>query len=386
MKQVILRAPLLSCSGYGNHSRQVYRWLLTRKDIQVTTQVVPWGMTSWLINPELEDGLIGKIMSDSRELKQRGDVSIQVQLPNEWNHGLANKNVGISAYVETDKCNPKWIASTNMMDRVIVPSMHVKQCIANTGAVKTDIHIVPESYYDEIRSSGHDNNFNLRVDTEFNFLVLGQLTGRNPYSDRKNTFNTVKWICEEFSGNKNVGIILKTNSGKNTKIDRTITEKLIKMLVTEVRKESFPRVHLLHGNMPPSEVASLYVHPNVSALVSLTRGEGYGLPLLEAAASGLPVIATNWSGHLDFLNKGKFIKVDYKLQQIHKSRVDGQLFLPEMKWAEPDEKDAKSRLRKFYESNSLPRQWAAELKEKIVQEYSFENICKMYDKAFEGII
>ena len=82
MKSVVIRAPLLSYSGYGTHARQVFRWLLT-KDVEVYTQVVPWGATSWMINPDYEDGLIGEIMKRSVQFKQKPDVSFQVQLPNE---------------------------------------------------------------------------------------------------------------------------------------------------------------------------------------------------------------------------------------------------------------------------------------------------------------
>ena len=383
MKNVILRAPLLSCSGYGTHSRQIYRWLKT-KDVNVVTQVVPWGITSWMINPELEDGIIGQIMSDSRDIKETADVSIQVQLPNEWSVGLAKKNVGVSAFVETDQCNPKWVNNVNLMDMVIVPSEHAKQCVLNTSNPKTEIHVIPESFYDSICKDNED--IDLGIDTEFNFLVLGQLTGNNPHNDRKNTFNTIKWICEEFKDNPDVGLVLKTNSGKNTKIDRSVTEKLIKSLIKEVRQGPYPKIHLLHGNLSSSEVASLYKNEKISALVSFTRGEGFGLPLLEAAASDLPVIATNWSGHLDFLNKGKFVKVGYSLQQIHKSRVDGRIFLPNMKWAEPIEKDAKARLRKFYNSSVLPTKWAKELGITIREQYSHDAICSQYNEVFSGII
>lgn len=383
MKTVILRAPLLSCSGYGTHSRQVYRWLKS-KNVNVVTQVVPWGITSWMINPDSSNGLIGQIMKDSKDFKGHADLSIQVQLPNEWNTGLAKRNVGISAYVETDQCNPQWISKTNMMDMVVVPSEHVKQCILNTSPVKTPVHVIPESFYDEILNDNEDINLNL--ETSFNFLMLGQLTGNNPHNDRKNTFNTLKWICEEFKGDKNVGVIIKTNSGRNTKIDRNVTEKILKSVIKEVRQGEYPRVYLLHGNMSSSEVSSLYKHKNVNALVSLTRGEGYGLPLLEAAASDLPVIATNWSGHLDFLNHGKFIKVGYSLQQIHSSRIDGQVFLKNMKWAEPVESDAKARLRKFYEASEMPQRWAKELGKKIRKKYSYESIAGMYDEVFSGLI
>ena len=48
-------------------------------------------------------------------------------------------------------------------------------------------------------------------------------------------------------------------------------------------------------------MANLYAHPKIKAYVSLTHGEGYGLPLFEAAYHGIPIIAPDWSGHLDFL-------------------------------------------------------------------------------------
>ena len=99
--------------------------------------------------------------------------------------------------------------------------------------------------------------------------------------------------------------------------------------------------------MTNREMVSLYRNESVKCLVSLTRGEGYGLPILEAAAAGLPTIVTGWSGHIDFLRNGKFISVDYNLTPIHSSRVDGQIFLQGTRWASPKEKDAKRKLRKL---------------------------------------
>ena len=383
MKTVVIRAPLLSYSGYGTHSRQIFKWLLTQ-NVNVVTQVVPWGMTSWMINQDDEDGLVGEIMKRSVATTTKPDVSIQVQLPNEWDPSLAKKNVGVSAFVETDQCNPRWIMNSNQMDMVIVPSEHVRTCIKNTGSLSVPLHVVHESYYDAI--SRDPAPLDLPIDTSFNFLLFGQLTGNNPHNDRKNMFNSIKWLCEEFKDDKDVGIIIKTNSGKNTKIDKVVTEKLLTSLINEVRVGQYPKIHFVHGTFTQEEVASLYRNQKVKALVSFTRGEGYGLPLLEAAASGLPVIATNWSGHLDFLNRGKFIKVGYSLQEIHKSRVDGRIFLPGMKWAEPVEKDAKQRLRKFYESNSLPQEWANDLSVVLLEEFSHKQICRRYNEVFDGLI
>jgi len=133
MKNVLIRAPLLSISGYGVHSRQIYRWLKTYEDINVKTHIVNWGRTSWLVNPDFHNGLVGEIMKSSTDVHKGFDLSIQVQLPNEWDPNLSRINVGVTAAVETDRCNPEWINCCNRMDAVIVPSEHTKSVLVNSG-------------------------------------------------------------------------------------------------------------------------------------------------------------------------------------------------------------------------------------------------------------
>jgi glycosyltransferase involved in cell wall biosynthesis len=80
-----------------------------------------------------------------------------------------------------------------------------------------------------------------------------------------------------------------------------------------------PNVYLLHGELTDEEMNGLYNHPKVKAHVSFTKGEGFGRPLLEASVSGKPVIASNWSGHLDFLNPNYSTLLPGSLQPVHKS-------------------------------------------------------------------
>jgi glycosyltransferase involved in cell wall biosynthesis len=380
MKTVIFRGPALTQSGYGQHSRQLIKWLMGRKDVNLKILTTPWGDTPWLIDRNAQNGFVGQIMDRcvSPEQATNSDVSFQLQLPNEWDPNLSRINIGVTAAIETDRCNPAWINACNNMHSVIVPSEHAKLSLTNTGRLTKPIHVVHESYIEEIDNVTHNNVFD-KFSTSFNFLVFGQITGNNPYNDRKNTFNTIKWICEKFKNNKEVGIVIKTNAGRNTKIDRNLVTSILKHLINEVRVGEFPRIHLLHGDMNDNEVASLYKHSQIKALVSLTRGEGFGLPTLEAAASGLPIIATGWSGHLEFLKLGKFVNVNYNVQEIHKTRVDNNLFMQGAKWAEPLEQDFKSKIEKFYNSNTTPKQWANELQKKIKVSFCQENICKQYD-------
>jgi glycosyltransferase involved in cell wall biosynthesis len=381
-KNVVIRAPLLSQSGYGVHSRQIAKYLLNRKDFETASQIVNWGNTPWILNHDAEDGLIGRIFESSITKRTIFDVSFQVQLPNEWDIKLAKFNVGVTALVETDKCNPAWIEKINNMDLVIVPSKFIKKTIYDTGVeVTTKVVVIGESYHESIDKEISD--IDLNIDTKFNFLVFGQFTGSLPQTDRKNLFNTIKWLCEEFKDNKDVGIVFKTNSSRATKIDKGITTSLVQRLISEVRQGQYPKIHLLHGNMSPEEVASLYKHKNINALVSATRGEGFGLPLLEAASSALPIIATNWSGHLDFLNLGSFIKLDYELKEIDKRKIDNNIFVPGLKWAEVNEEDFKKKVKNFYKNRKGIQSKSNKLAEKIKQNYSFDTISEQYNNLIQ---
>lgn len=384
-KTVVLQGPVLTQSGYGVHSRQVARWLLSKPDLDVKFVATPWGDTPWVLSGDAFDGLAGQIMqrTTSPDAVKGADVALQLQLPNEWNPTLGKKNIGITAAMETDRCNPQWIECCNKVDAVIVPSEHSKLSLTNTGAVTKPLFVVPESFSDALKIPDEELPAFVmpRFSTDFNFLIFGQLTGTNPLSDRKNIFYTIKWICEAFKDHKDVGIVLKTNIGRNSRIDKGVVTNLMKQLLSEVRPGNGPKLHLVHGEMNDQEVASLYRHDQIKALVALTRGEGYGLPILEAAASGLPVIATNWSGHLDFLKLGKFISVNYQLADVHPSRIDGKIFVKGARWAMPSEDDFKKRALKFKESPTTPREWANELKAKVHEKLSFEAISKAYDST-----
>ena len=381
MKTVLLRAPVLSQSGYGVHARQVFRWLESR-NFDVKCQVVNWGNTPWYVNPNALNGMIGRIMS-STNLSAKPDVSVQLQLPDEWDPNIAPVNVGMSAFVETDICNPAWIDAVNRMNTVIVPSEFTKRVLMKssiTNPVRTRVEVVAESFPDAILEN---HTINLDLTTDFNFLLVSQLTAQQPAEDRKNIVNTIRWIAEEFKDDPRCGIIIKTNSGRSTSIDRTLTRNTLKSALDGISTKV--RVYMLHGDVSEQEMVGLYRHPTVKALVSLTRGEGFGLPLLEAAAAGLPVIATSWSAHTEFLGK-KYIPVDHQLVGIPASRVENRIFVQGARWADPSEADFKRRIRKFRTSPDVPHEWAAELMETVRKSYGWPAVSEQYDRALLPVI
>jgi glycosyltransferase involved in cell wall biosynthesis len=382
VKSVILRAPVLSQSGYGVHARQIFRWL-EGQNLRVYCQIVNWGNTPWYVNPNALGGMVGRIMSKTNDIPAKADVSLQLQLPDEWDPTIASVNIGMTALVETDICSPAWIDAVNKMHAVVLPSEFAKSTLIRSSMLRpvtTRVEVIPESFPDALLANGQ---IDLDLTTDFNFLIVSQLTAAAPHEDRKNIVNTVRWICEEFRNDSSVGVIVKTNSGRSTSIDKTLTRNALSAATNGL--DSKVRVYMLHGDVSEQEMAGLYQHAKVRALVSLTRGEGFGLPLLEAAASGLPVIATSWSAHTEFLGK-KYIGVDHTLAKIPQSRVDGRIFVEGSKWADPSESDFKRRLKKFRSSPDVPREWAAELKETVRKSYGWPAVRDIYDRVLLPII
>lgn len=392
MKTVVFRAPALTNSGYGVHSRQVARWLISlakAKKIDLYIELTRWGNTPWLLDSNMLDGLVGDIMNYSRPPTDHEgnrfvcDVSIQLILPNEWDPQIARYNIGMTAGVETDKCNPLWIGACRSMDMIVVPTEHVKRTFINSGGSDLNIHVIHEAYFDELDKEPQTQPF--VFDTSFNYLLVGQLTSSNPAADRKNIMNTIQHICEVHSRDEDVGIIVKMNCGRGTLIDRQESRDKMIALLRKVRKDAFPKVHLVHGEMTNDEMNALYKHPSVKAFVTLTRGEGFGLPILEAAVAGVPVIATDWSGHLDFLNMGKFIKVGYTLEQIPQERIDTMkekdrnIWMEGSRWATPSVNNFKDALKTFRRSHDIPKGWAVELSKKLKETHSFVATARLYD-------
>ncbi len=388
---VIVKGPLLSVSGYGVHARQVWQWARSKPDWNVYATIVPWGQCTYYIDPEQEDGVIGDVMarSSSPPAGIKADLSLQVLLPDEWDPALAKKNVGITAGIEADKCNPAWVGACNKMDKVIVPSVFSKSSFLMGGLDPQKIVNVPEAITCGVKENKNTATLENTLDglsTSFNFLVFGQLTSNDIRTDRKNSVNCMKWICEALKDDPDVGIILKTNMGRMTQQDRAAVKNMTEQFVKTFRSSDFPRIHIIHGLLDKNEVGALYRHPKVKALATVTRGEGWGLPILDAAASGLPVIAPACSGHVDFMKHVKYLDVKYKRVPIPDIMADGRIWIKGTKWFEPEEKHFKARISKFRKQHALPAQWAGEAIEKVNSEFSLSAVFKKYDSALREIL
>jgi len=368
-----ISCPIDTYSGYGARSRDIVKALLKsdKYDIKILPQ--RWGNTPFGFlkadNPEHKQIL--DCIWTQPQLPRQPDVWAQITVPNEF-QAVGKFNIGLTAGIETTICAPEWIEGLNRMNLNLVSSQHAKvvfeqsrfeQRDKNTNQVVGTIKLEKPI---EVLFEGADTNIYQKldavvgselgdildtVDEEFNYLFVGHWLQGELGQDRKDVGMLIKTFLETFKGkNKKPGLILKTSSATYSVMDREeILDKINKIRV-HVGDKDLPNIYLLHGELEDGEVNELYNHPKVKAHVSFTKGEGYGRPLLEASISQKPIIAPNYSGHIDFLNAETSILLPGQITQIHPSAVVQNMLIPESGWFTVDYKKAAEILEDVYKN------------------------------------
>ena len=147
-----------------------------------------------------------------------------------------------------------------------------------------------------------------------------------------------------------------------------------------------PNVYLLHGDLSDVEMNYLYNHPKIKSMVSLTHGEGFGRPLLEATMTGLPIIATSWSGHTDFLPEEKTIMIPGELKQVPKSQVWKDILIEESQWFEASENHTHNALKYSYENINQLQTKASNLMKENRDKFTLNKMTEKLDEIMESHI
>jgi len=352
---VLVTAPVATRSGYGAHARDIVRSLIKLDKYDIKIWNVKWGSTP--MNALQKDDpndtmIIDRLLSDA-SLPQQPDVHIHIVIPSEF-QTFGKFNIGITAGLECTAIPHKWVEGLNKMDLNIVPSNFVKESIASTSFDVVDDNTkqvkgqIRNQKPIEVLFEGADTNIFKQtkefskmfvdemknVSESFNFLYTGHWLQGKLGEDRKDTGMLLKVFLETFKDTKNApGLIMKTSGAGFSVIDREdILDKINKVRETVKYKKTLPSVYLLHGDFTDHEMNELYNHPKVKAHVNITHGEGFGRPLLESSISGKPVIASGWSGHLDFLSKQLAILVGGSLGDVPKSSFPKDMYVKGAQW------------------------------------------------------
>ena len=398
---LVVSCPIDTYSGYGARSRDFVQSIidLDKYDVKVLSQ--RWGNTRFgYLEDHNNTELISRVIP---RLTSQPDVWIQITVPNEFQK-VGKYNIGVTAGMETTLCDPSWIQGCNRMDLIVVSSQHAKKTFETskfdiqddktkqiTGGVEltTKVEVLFEGAdINKYTPLAFPTKIDLNgIDEQFCFLVVGHWLPGDLGEDRKNIGYTIKSFLETFK-NKPLGkqpaLLLKIQAGSGTSImDREAVLDKIDAIRRTV-KGNLPNIYLLHGDMTDAEMNEVYNHGRVKAMVSLTKGEGFGRPLLEFSLVNKPIIASYWSGHTDFLSP-EFVKfVGGNLTNVHPSAVIEKMILKESQWFTPNPIEVGKAFEDVYKNYAKYKELAKRQGYRSRTEFSYDNMKELVDRILSN--
>lgn len=394
----VISCPIDTLSGYGARSRDVVKAIYEIKKDEWDIKILPqrWGSTSWgFIDSQQEEwGWLKSLFI--QQLTIQPDYWFQITVPNEAQPVGKLYNVLITAGIETTLCDPSWIEGVNRMNITFVSSEHAKRVFEqsafeqkdnNTGQIVRNIKLEKpvEVLFEGIDLNKYKQILDLEsspivdclddIEEDFLFLTVGHWLPGEFGEDRKNIGLTIKLFLDSFKGKKGKkpALVLKTSHGPTSILDRDEILKKISQII-KLSGQDLPNVYLLHGEISDEEMNNLYNHDKIKCLVSLTKGEGYGRPLAEFTQSKKPVIASAWSGHLDFLKAENTILLPGELKNVHHSAVVQNMILPDSMWFNVNHKAAMDAMKLVYENPLKFVRHGKQLAHHVKTNFSYENM------------
>ena len=402
---IVIQGPVATRSGYGNHTRDLALALIKADKYDVRLVSLPWGacpMNALEQGNDDHDLLFKRIITS--QLEKQPDVFIQVSVPHEFQK-IGKYNIGITAGIETTICSASWLEGCNRMDEIIVTSEHskdvfmktvydkvdekTKQKVGESLKLTTNIDVLFEGcdtklYYktNEIHQSVVSELSSIKE--KFCFLFVGHWLQGDFGQDRKDVGMMIKTLCETFKNKPSrtrPALILKTSGAGFSIMDRELILDKIRQIV-EPYGGSAINIYVLHGDLTDAEMNSLYNHPKIKTMISFTKGEGFGRPLLEFTMTGKPVIASNWSGQLDFLHAEYSSLLPGKLTPVHKSAHMKEMVIDGSHWFTVDYAYASQVLKDVHDNYKL-----YDIRGKKQRTHSLENFTLEHmNEKFVGMI
>lgn len=351
---VLVEAPVFNRSGYGQWADSSIPALIKYPHFNLRVLPSAWGNCVPRMTPGPNDALIRQQIITPAQSKQiPWDIFISVNLPHSAQPIGRIFNINFSAGLEVDRCPDDFMAGgVNRFDLNILMSEFSKRVYQNSRVKPgKPLEILPWAqdlnvFKPSTETDPLIESLMAGIKEPEAFLFVGQRTHHVPEMDRKNSLALIRAYCEAFKNKSDrPALILKINGVNFSNYDRYDSFAIINGVRDSYEKE-LP-IYLLHGELSDHQFAALYNHKKIIACASATRGEGLGGSLLQSSLCAKPAIASNYGGHLDYLDEDKAILVPGVVQEIPDGAVSGW-FEKGSKWFEIDQVALSAAFSDFY--------------------------------------
>lgn len=401
----LISCPFDTYSGYGARSRDIVKALIELDQYQIRLLPQKWGSTSWGFCKDHPEWEFLYQYAVKPPIQTKPDIWMQITIPNEF-QPQGKFNIGCTAGIEATACKPEWVEGLNRMDVNFVSSNFAKGMFesinyevkdkrthqtTNHLKVVKPIEVVLEGANLEIYKpipSKEITTFKLdEVKESFCYLNVGHWMQGDFGHDRKNLGVLVKSFYETFKGpnTPKPALVLKASQGVASYMSREALLDKINLIKKTVNSKTLPNVYLITGEFTDAEMNELYNHPKIKAMISLTKGEGYGRPLLEFSLTGKPVIASGWSGHLDFLKPNMSTLLNGTLENVHPSAANNWL-IPEAQWFKVDEASVGRHLKDCYKKYKQYQTRSKQQKNYSKSQFSYEQMKTKLSSILEAYV
>lgn len=274
---------------------------------------------------------------------------------------------------ETDRLPEDWVRNLNELTEVWVPSSFNKETFANCGVKEERIHIVPGAIDGDKYNPLRAKPYSLPKARRYKILSIFD------WSIRKGWDVLLKAYLETFTDEDDVTLVLKVS-----KINEPSAQvnQIVEQMIKNYSIKRPAHMMIIDSRMTEEEMIGLYVACDVFVLP--TRGEGWGRPFMEAMALEIPVIATGWSGHLEFMNEENSYLID----------VERMVPVPESmpahfhghKWAEPSIEHLKMLLKNVYQNQNQAKQKGKKAREDLFPRFSTDEVGRLFYRRLDALI
>lgn len=286
--------------------------------------------------------------------------------PNRYNIGLT--------MIETTGLPPAWVGACNRMQEIWVPSEFNRRVFMASGVDGNKIQVLPFGVDCERFRPGLPP---LEIPGRQGFTFLSVFDWR----PRKGFEFLLQAYSQEFTIRDNVCLVLKISNTAKVETSRRLRE-----MRRYLRSGAMgPKVILLEQPLSYTEMPRLYASGDCFVLP--TRGEGWNLPAIEAMASGLPVICTAWSAHMEYMNHSNSLLLNMeRLEQVKPSGSWTDQIYSGSRWAKPSVNHLRILMRKVYENQEECRFLGAKARQDVLAKFTWQQSASRVRERLEQLV